>query len=595
MYNVSIEVFGKAAADMKKLLSIKRSMVALIVIVLTLSFGTCSAYAAAGEPTKIQLNVTTNPFVDYGDDPSLFKSLLNHGVIDPSVTKGICSVHIDIEGHAKNVRIDAKATDITIAGNYDGPNHAEFEIGTLDGSDSRSLQMIDADCEGNPHLEISVTADGLERTTWSCDFDMETKARAILLVDPAGGDDDDDKSFENDLKMMEEVFQNCWYNGKPVEIISIWAPEEDVAMTFSDLPSQYLEEDALGQLTSMGIDGNDLTYVYLNAHGLNSEQFVIPNDTGGIIGDISYATLIDWLDENVPGQIVVIADSCYSGGLIEEASTQSDALPVEYSPGIYDRFVILTAVSPDSTASMWSSDVDLDFERWPGGYAWFTHDIYRAALDTNLSYNLLYSYGIDYCYYNAKENVGILSVELFYEILDALSDEGLKVFNKTIDPQVYGVQFKPLFVVKKDASIAVAPCPVNIQQDGVDDLETMLIRYYWYGGIQSPQIYVFSSQGTFECQGIVPGRSDLSYDSNMIISTDDFVETGPTGTWEVSDNALILYYYDSGGEETYHFYSSDDNGPEDNWPAYFYGEWDAIGVLGNAYTEHQTLGRINRK
>ena len=797
---------------------IKRMMVLSIIIVLTWSFGIRNVYAAETEEKEIKLTVTTYPFVDYGKEAKLYP-----GVIYPSETKGLCSVQVDIEGHAENVCIELKTMDITIAGRYDGPNHAVFEIGTLNGVDSRSVTLIDANIDGEPHLEIFVTVDGIKEAAWSCDFDTETKARAILLVDPDSDTGNDEKAFRNDLKMMEEVFQNCWYNGEPVEITSIWDPEMEEDPLFSGLPSHYFEDDALGQLTSMGIDGNDLTYVYLSAHGLNSENFAIPNDSGGIIGDVSYMALIYWLEENVPGQIVIIADACYSGGLIEEAIKQNDLLSID-SPAIYDRFVILTSVSPDTTASMWIADMDFDFERWPGGYSWFTHDIYRAGRGKEIPH--MY----DSIYETAKRK-GVLSVELVHDVIDYWSDEGVKLFNDHIDPKVYGQQFKPLFVTNKNTRLAVAPFPINIQEggnsgsskdlsaaldaygdlvttyrkaiegyrangtypkdelidinaletqngggtpddelktglydlndDGIpelffgiydqhhfpehqsiwaiytysdgaicpvfistsdnqdlsaedangmrfmsetameayyfdkddqfyvmspnytslviipkeqaeasappdylyvlnmgldyvlepdteqavhdgtigtklhyydfttvrnstcpqgdveqrwrqnleqlsdsetdysgaeadDDMETMLTGYYWYGGIQSPQIYVFSADGTFLCEGIVPGRSDLSYDRYMIITPDDFVMGGFSGTWELEGTTMYLTY-DLGWTETYQYYTSDDNGPEENWPWYFYGEWEAESIVGNIYTEHQTLGRINRK
>ena len=66
------------------------------------------------------------------------------------------------------------------------------------------------------------------------------------------------------------------------------------------------------------------------------------------------------------------------------------------------------------------------------------------------------------------------------------------------------------------------------------------------------------------------------------------------GTWELDGSTLQLTY-DSGRMENYQYYTSDADGPEENWPAYFFGEWSAVGVLGNTITEHQTLGRINRK
>ena len=556
------------------------------------------------ESKKIQLSVTTYSFVDYGEGSKLYP-----GLIRASETKGLCSVEIGVEGYAENVCIDVSATGITISGDSDEPHHKAFEIGTLDGTDSRHVTLIGEDGNEKPHLEITVTADKMEEATWSCDFDMETKARAILLADPEGGkegkEEADDKLFENNLKMMETVFQNCWYNGEPVEIISVWAPEASEDTILGVLPgfesqylaSHYLEDDALGQLASLGIDDNDLTYVYLSAHGLNFEQST-PTETGGVIGDISYKDLIDWLEENVPGQIIIIVDSCYSGALIEEAARQEEALSAG-DQQIYDRFVILTAVSPDSSALSWSGDVDLDFERWPGGYGWFTHDIYRVVLDKYIPN----SYRNNTSYYEANKREGVFSVQLFYDMIDALSNEYLMFLVDGFDPQVYGQQFTPLFVKNKDTRLAVAPIPVNIRGDaegqtalldGDGDVETMLTDYYWYGGVQSPQVYDFSTGSTFVCHEIKPGRSDFSYDCDMVVSPTDFVEDGFTGTWVLDDDTLTLKY-DSGGTETYHYYTSEDEGPDDQWPIYFYGEWEATGVLGNTYTEHQTLGRINHK
>ena len=77
-------------------------MVLLTVIILIWFFGIWTAYAEVSEPEGIQLNVTTDPFVDYGEDPRF----INRGRINASETKGICSVGIDIEGYTENVRKD---------------------------------------------------------------------------------------------------------------------------------------------------------------------------------------------------------------------------------------------------------------------------------------------------------------------------------------------------------------------------------------------------------------------------------------------------------------------------------------------------------
>ena len=149
------------------------------------------------------------------------------------------------------------------------------------------------------------------------------------------------------------------------------------------------------------------------------------------------------------------------------------------------------------------------------------------------------------------------------------------------------------------------------------DPEEMLTGYYWYGGIQSPLVYDFHENGTFVVQGIMPGRSDLSYDSHMTVLESDFFPDGLKGLWALTGDAdtLDLAYlstdefsefvsgsgrtfgelFDQGPHEYYQYHTAGDGGPESDWPVYYYGEWDAVSITGTAYTEHQTLGRINKK
>ena len=70
----------------------------------------------------------------------------------------------------------------------------------------------------------------------------------------------------------------------------------------------------------------------------------------------------------------------------------------------------------------------------------------------------------------------------------------------------------------------------------------------------------------------------------MTVSPEDFALSPLTGTWKLDGSTLQLTY-DSGRMETYQYYTSDAGGPEENWPAYLYGEWRAVGVLGNTYTD----------
>jgi len=98
---------------------------------------------------------------------------------------------------------------------------------------------------------------------------------------------------------------------------------------------------------------NDVTYIYLSAHGNESHYDENGESLEGIVfkdGVYTYISICEWV-KYIKGRVVFIVDACYSGQFIEWASGANNTEQVEY--GLDERrFTILTATQSSQTGTM---------------------------------------------------------------------------------------------------------------------------------------------------------------------------------------------------------------------------------------------------
>lgn len=210
-----------------------------------------------------------------------------------------------------------------------------------------------------PKLTITAKSANVGFCEYTCTFDSMTEPRALVW----GWDIDDSTplAIKNDMGLMNELFGKSYYNMQLVELHSSYNHENILEL--------------LEQLSELETDHNDVTYLYVNAHGagLDNGKRIAPgffafapgNDV--IIDDteykdknvVLYKQIFTNLKQKLKGRIVCVFDICYSG--IATVSAENTG----FEEG---QFSLLTAVDGDSKAGAYEYGV--------GGYGWFTKEVY---------------------------------------------------------------------------------------------------------------------------------------------------------------------------------------------------------------------------
>ena len=210
-----------------------------------------------------------------------------------------------------------------------------------------------------PELTIKVTSSNLGGCEYSCLFDATVEARALVLGWDTEGNTPD--AIQNDVDMMTELFSRSYYNKRPVEVTSVYNHED-----FWEI---------FGELSDWEIDGNDVTYIYLNAHGVMVNWAPSPAFLAFAPGASAILNGVTYTDKNIilynqifpylaqlPGNVVFLIDSCYSGYAISRADTA----------GVdQEHFSLLTANVEDQPAGAYENPF--------AAYGWFTKDLYDFA------------------------------------------------------------------------------------------------------------------------------------------------------------------------------------------------------------------------
>ena len=92
---------------------------------------------------------------------------------------------------------------------------------------------------------------------------------------------------------------------------------------------------ALNQMASWGVDGDDVTYFYYSGHGSESVPGALVGVDGGVI---SVDEVRGYLDR-LPGTVVVILDSCYSGWFIRSKSAGASSAAAVNPDTVNERVV----------------------------------------------------------------------------------------------------------------------------------------------------------------------------------------------------------------------------------------------------------------
>ncbi len=202
-----------------------------------------------------------------------------------------------------------------------------------------------------PWLNVTVSSDNYGMCEYTCDLDIMSKPRALLI----GWDLDEEGvgNIQNDLNMMGEAYSGCYFNGLPVEVEA----------------QQYNQEitsvDAF--ISGIDIDDNDITFIYVNAHGyMDYKQYFAGMNSGyqlNINGEIidaprviAYKDLVDYFS-TFSGRVVIVLDICFSGNAM-------DAAPEYLDP---DRTVLITSVDKETFSGAYPS------------YGWFANDVAKMG------------------------------------------------------------------------------------------------------------------------------------------------------------------------------------------------------------------------
>ena len=165
---------------------------------------------------------------------------------------------------------------------------------------------------------------------------------------------------QKDVAMLANAFQNAVFNGK-----------KPAVYTFSDLSGKSLRALFSALSSSYNIEKNDTTVIFYSGHGISGAPY-----NGALCGvdwDFLPVSRIRTYLDNVPGNIVLILDSCLSGQFIAAKSPQSpaafnsDVLAAFSAPATKSltqspqkaKYKILTASAPLQSAYI-SLDRDLN-------------------------------------------------------------------------------------------------------------------------------------------------------------------------------------------------------------------------------------------
>ncbi len=155
-------------------------------------------------------------------------------------------------------------------------------------------------------------------------------------------------------------------------------------------------------------DDDDISYVFINAHGGSSGVIALPKDQ--YMNGASVRTL---LDKYVRGEVVVLIESCHAGniinrGLLEDTFADSfvSAFKAEESDSrvgelASTRYHVICSSSKTQLSWTWSNVIGFASQFWSNGMGWDGRKKYAVDLladanyDSKVTMNELYNYSLD--------------------------------------------------------------------------------------------------------------------------------------------------------------------------------------------------------
>jgi len=217
-----------------------------------------------------------------------------------------------------------------------------------------------------PTLVITAYSGNTDYTRYTAVMDGMTEPRALVVA----WEDTDigPRAMQANIDMMKDTFSKSYYNGKAF----------DISDSF-DVINETGFESAMGRMAGWEENANDVTYVYINAHGPMDNDVPIPAFQAETVqapvvvngrtysgGLIPYESLLTYLDQNLDGRVVIITEICFSGQLLDVAGQMGiDA----------EKFSILTAAPNNVTSQLWGDQTEHLKINLPFSYGWFTNDL----------------------------------------------------------------------------------------------------------------------------------------------------------------------------------------------------------------------------
>lgn len=311
--------------------------------------------------------------------------------------------------------------------------------------DPAAVTQRTEDGEIIPRLDIIATdADG-NKCEYTALFDVTSKARLFAYAyEPT--DWSISLAAEGNITMIQDLYSQTYWNGQP--------PDRTLANAyFASVQSSFWDE--LDKMKGWHIDDNDITYIYLNAHGNYRSSVFLDLIVEGVPSielpdappdykakPVQYKRIFEYLDKNVPGTVVMLIDSCYSGSFLPVAREMN------LDP---DRFVILSATTEDDPSGM-----NTFFMLENGSYGYFTHEIYTYAesVRTGCDTRVITAGEL----YDKMHEVGQSLHFLFMQLFP-------NRYSSAIDPVLYGNRDIPVFVF--DPNYLYKICPLALKEETV--------------------------------------------------------------------------------------------------------------------------------
>ena len=169
--------------------------------------------------------------------------------------------------------------------------------------------------EDRPQLRVHATTLNCGSADYTGVFDARARGRAFILYRTKNKDDSSvpyADIIERSAKLIASNFGNSYSQYEPVEVQSL--PN----------PYSFYSMDGLGAAVHCGADENDITYIYLSTHGnyvgheMHGNGDISFQDSANDKDAVSVAEIVRQVQQ-IPGRVVLLLDSCFSGAVVEES------------------------------------------------------------------------------------------------------------------------------------------------------------------------------------------------------------------------------------------------------------------------------------